>query len=472
MHIEVVGTPRRSSTSTGIDGPGGLPVGSSGKVVSLLSGGIDSPVATLRILKRGAKAILCHFHSAPFTDLSSSRKATELATAIARAAGYDDAVQDRDRRRAAADRRRRARRAARRPVPAADDAHRRGRRRAARARRRSSPATASGRSRRRRSRTSRASTTSRTMPVLRPLIGVDKQEIVDRSAALSGRTRRRSCRSRTAVRCSSRVSPATRAIDRRVPRRRSGARHGRDGLRSCFSGRRDRARCVVKRLAIVGAGMMGEALARGLLESGWTSDDLVLVDVRQRSSRRDRRSRWVRRRRRSGRCGVGGERCAPRREAAGRADGARADRWRARRATVSSSIVAGMRTAAIEEQLGDGSSVVRAMPNTPARVGKGVTALAPGSITTPTRRATSPKPCSPPSVPSCGSTRTSSTRSPHCPVPVRRTCSYLAEALVEAGVELGLPRRRRRDARVRDDRGGRRRCSRRPVSSRRRCARR
>ncbi|MEX2395314.1 MAG: tRNA uracil 4-sulfurtransferase ThiI [Actinomycetota bacterium] len=70
-----------------VTGPGGLPVGVSGKVVSLLSGGIDSPVATLRLLKRGAKAVLCHFHSAPFTDLSSARKATELARIIAKRQG-------------------------------------------------------------------------------------------------------------------------------------------------------------------------------------------------------------------------------------------------------------------------------------------------------------------------------------------------------------------------------------------------
>jgi thiamine biosynthesis protein ThiI len=69
------------------DGPGGLPVGSSGKVVALLSGGIDSPVATLRILKRGAKAVLVHFHSAPFTDRSSLRKAAELAKTIAQRQG-------------------------------------------------------------------------------------------------------------------------------------------------------------------------------------------------------------------------------------------------------------------------------------------------------------------------------------------------------------------------------------------------
>ncbi len=64
-------------------GPGGLPAGVSGKVVALLSGGIDSPVATYRVMKRGAKAVLCHFHSAPFTDRSSERKAKELAEIVA-----------------------------------------------------------------------------------------------------------------------------------------------------------------------------------------------------------------------------------------------------------------------------------------------------------------------------------------------------------------------------------------------------
>jgi tRNA uracil 4-sulfurtransferase len=82
VYVEVVGK-RAFVYADRIEGPGGLPVGVSGKVVSLLSGGIDSPVATYRVLRRGAKAILCHFHSAPFTDRSSARKASELARAIA-----------------------------------------------------------------------------------------------------------------------------------------------------------------------------------------------------------------------------------------------------------------------------------------------------------------------------------------------------------------------------------------------------
>lgn len=81
VRIEVVGT-RAFLSLDRYKGPGGLPVGTSGKVVSLLSGGIDSPVATYQVLRRGAKAILCHFHSAPFTDLSSARKARELARMI------------------------------------------------------------------------------------------------------------------------------------------------------------------------------------------------------------------------------------------------------------------------------------------------------------------------------------------------------------------------------------------------------
>ncbi len=54
-----------------IAGPGGLPVGSSGTVVALLSAGIDSPVATWRIAKRGAVPVAVHFSGRPHvTDLS------------------------------------------------------------------------------------------------------------------------------------------------------------------------------------------------------------------------------------------------------------------------------------------------------------------------------------------------------------------------------------------------------------------
>lgn len=59
--------------------PGGLPVGTSGKVLALLSGGIDSPVAAWRIARRGALVDYIHFHGQPFADPSSARQATRLA---------------------------------------------------------------------------------------------------------------------------------------------------------------------------------------------------------------------------------------------------------------------------------------------------------------------------------------------------------------------------------------------------------
>lgn len=62
-----------------LPGPGGLPVPISGRVVCLLSGGIDSPVAAYRMMKRGCSCVLVHFHSYPFLDSSSKHKAMELA---------------------------------------------------------------------------------------------------------------------------------------------------------------------------------------------------------------------------------------------------------------------------------------------------------------------------------------------------------------------------------------------------------
>ena len=59
-------------------GPGGLPVGSAEQAVCLLSGGIDSPVAAHRILKRGVNLIYVHFHSAPFTTNASQELVERL----------------------------------------------------------------------------------------------------------------------------------------------------------------------------------------------------------------------------------------------------------------------------------------------------------------------------------------------------------------------------------------------------------
>lgn len=60
-------------------GSRGLPVGVSGKVLSLLSGGIDSPVATWRMMYRGCHVLGAHFHSAPYTSRASQEKVIELA---------------------------------------------------------------------------------------------------------------------------------------------------------------------------------------------------------------------------------------------------------------------------------------------------------------------------------------------------------------------------------------------------------
>jgi tRNA uracil 4-sulfurtransferase len=60
-------------------GMGGLPASTSGKVVVLLSGGIDSPVAAWKMMKRGCTAIFVHFHSFPYTNKESQEKAKQLA---------------------------------------------------------------------------------------------------------------------------------------------------------------------------------------------------------------------------------------------------------------------------------------------------------------------------------------------------------------------------------------------------------
>lgn len=70
--------------ATRFEGPGGLPAGVSGKMLTLLSGGIDSPVAAWRMARRGADVEFVHFHGQPFTDPSSTRQAGDLAAALAR----------------------------------------------------------------------------------------------------------------------------------------------------------------------------------------------------------------------------------------------------------------------------------------------------------------------------------------------------------------------------------------------------
>ncbi|WP_298630077.1 tRNA uracil 4-sulfurtransferase ThiI [uncultured Thermus sp.] len=65
-------------------GPGGLPPGVSGKVVALLSGGIDSPVAAYRLMRRGAEVVLVHFHPFPLLSGQSREKAKAIAERLAR----------------------------------------------------------------------------------------------------------------------------------------------------------------------------------------------------------------------------------------------------------------------------------------------------------------------------------------------------------------------------------------------------
>ncbi len=60
-------------------GAGGMPVGSNGRAVTLLSGGIDSPVSTYMIAKRGVKLIPVHFFSFPYTSELAKQKVLELA---------------------------------------------------------------------------------------------------------------------------------------------------------------------------------------------------------------------------------------------------------------------------------------------------------------------------------------------------------------------------------------------------------
>jgi thiamine biosynthesis protein ThiI len=60
-------------------GPGGLPTGTAGRVACLLSGGIDSPVAAHRMMKRGCAVTFVHFHSYPILSRASQEKARQLA---------------------------------------------------------------------------------------------------------------------------------------------------------------------------------------------------------------------------------------------------------------------------------------------------------------------------------------------------------------------------------------------------------
>jgi len=65
-------------------GPGGMPTGVSGRVVALLSGGIDSPVAVYRLMRRGCRVVPVHFHSYPILSRASQEKVRELVSVLTR----------------------------------------------------------------------------------------------------------------------------------------------------------------------------------------------------------------------------------------------------------------------------------------------------------------------------------------------------------------------------------------------------
>ena len=70
-----------------IPGPGGMPVGTNGSAMLLLSGGIDSPVAGYMIAKRGVKIEAVYFHAPPYTSERAKQKVVDLAKLVARYSG-------------------------------------------------------------------------------------------------------------------------------------------------------------------------------------------------------------------------------------------------------------------------------------------------------------------------------------------------------------------------------------------------
>ena len=82
-HIEIVQKIGLLFTER-LQGPGGLPVGISGRAVSLISSGIDSPVASYKIMKRGVEVVFVHFHSQPFTSRNSQHNVEEIVCLLTR----------------------------------------------------------------------------------------------------------------------------------------------------------------------------------------------------------------------------------------------------------------------------------------------------------------------------------------------------------------------------------------------------
>lgn len=83
LNIQIELNPRQTFIySQKIKGAGGLPIGSGGKMLALLSGGIDSPVAAYLLMKRGVVVDFIHFSSYPFVDKKSEDKIIDIARAL------------------------------------------------------------------------------------------------------------------------------------------------------------------------------------------------------------------------------------------------------------------------------------------------------------------------------------------------------------------------------------------------------
>jgi thiamine biosynthesis protein ThiI len=81
--IEIVGR-RAFLYFSKTPGAGGLPSGTGGKVLCLLSGGIDSPVAAFRLMRRGCRVLFVHFHSFPHTSVESQEKVRRILQVLSR----------------------------------------------------------------------------------------------------------------------------------------------------------------------------------------------------------------------------------------------------------------------------------------------------------------------------------------------------------------------------------------------------
>ncbi len=85
LHVEIRN--RVNIYSEEIAGPGGMPMGTAGKAMLLLSGGIDSPVAGYMIAKRGVSLEATYFHAPPYTSERAKQKVVDLAKIVARYSG-------------------------------------------------------------------------------------------------------------------------------------------------------------------------------------------------------------------------------------------------------------------------------------------------------------------------------------------------------------------------------------------------